>query len=83
MSTDGGDEDAHMPAHPPPNPKLIRVLESVARRLGLDLERLLRERYQVERPERRTAGQLTHLIDELTASGSRPRADSQRRRRRG
>ena len=79
MPADEGNEDAQ----PPPNPKLIRVLESVARQLGLDLERLLRERYQVERPEQLTAGQVTHLIDELTASGSRPRPESQARRRRG
>lgn len=72
MPTDDGNDDAQRPVLRPLNPKLIRMLDSVADHQDLDLGRLLRDRFRVERPEQLTADQLTDLINELTPSGGSP-----------
>jgi hypothetical protein len=56
--------------HRPATHSQVRAIQSIARRQDADLSRLLREKFEAERPEDLTIRQASTLIDLLKNSGS-------------
>jgi hypothetical protein len=73
-STNGGEPPARAAGPAPATQAQVRALHAITRSKGLNLSRLLRGRYQVDRPEDLGIKQASELIDSLKSGKNREEA---------